>query len=201
MMRDTSSCTSDNVCEQSACLVVEGAKCPENPLVLLAAIVCGFFSIGVVFYVLHTKDINTAILSIGVDYFQIVALFSRARIEWPSDKKAFIFKNTGGNWGTTKECRTIGKRADGVEEIGLKQIDVETIGLGGLSQTKRGNRLLNMDTGILRVGCGNNEDILRSILGVPNFILPVLQVLHTEASANDVRPCGHMVHDISSIPG
>ena len=48
----------------------------------------------------------------------------------------------------------------------LKQIDVETIGLGGLSQTKRGNRLLNMDTGILRVGCGNNEDILRSILGV-----------------------------------
>ena len=65
-----------------------------------------------------------------------------------------------------KECRTIGKRADGVEEIGLKQIDVETIGLGGLSQTKRGNRLLNMDTGILRVGCGNNEDTLRRILGV-----------------------------------
>jgi hypothetical protein len=50
---------------------------------LLAAIICGFFAIGIAFYVLHTKDINVAILSIGVDYFQIVSLFSRARIAWP----------------------------------------------------------------------------------------------------------------------
>ena len=61
----------------------ECAKCPENPYLLLAAIICGFFAIGVAFYVLHTKDINVAILSIGVDYFQIVSLFSRARIAWP----------------------------------------------------------------------------------------------------------------------
>ena len=59
------------------------AKCPENPYILLAAIICGFIAVGVTFYVLHTKDVNVAILSIGVDYFQIVALFSRARIKWP----------------------------------------------------------------------------------------------------------------------
>ena len=63
------------------------SKCPDNPVILLAAIICGFFSVGVVFYVLHTNDVNVAILSIGVDYFQIVAMFSRARIKWPKALK------------------------------------------------------------------------------------------------------------------
>ena len=66
------------------------AKCPENPYVILVAILIGFLSIGLAFYVLHTKDVNTAIFSIGVDYFQIVALFSRARIKWPRALKALF---------------------------------------------------------------------------------------------------------------
>ena len=57
--------------------------CPNNPIFLMVAIVLGFIGVGVAFYILHTKNINTAILTIGVDYFQIVALFSRARIRWP----------------------------------------------------------------------------------------------------------------------
>ena len=59
------------------------AVCPKDPVFLMVVIVLGFFSVAVAFYLLHIKDINVAILSIGVDYFQIVALFSRARIAWP----------------------------------------------------------------------------------------------------------------------
>ena len=64
------------------------------------------------------------------------------------------------------ECRTIGKRADGVEEFLLPQSGIDEAGLGGLAQQKRGGRLQDLDTVALRLACGGDEDLLRFVLGV-----------------------------------
>jgi len=64
------------------------------------------------------------------------------------------------------DCRAIGKRADGVEQVWLQCESLVAAGLGGLAQQKRGGRLLDMTTSVLREACGNDEDLLRRVLGV-----------------------------------
>ncbi len=64
------------------------------------------------------------------------------------------------------ECRTIGKRPDGVDAILLPIASIEDAGLGGLAQQKRGGKLQELDTAKLRNACGGNEDLLRSVLGL-----------------------------------
>jgi hypothetical protein len=64
------------------------------------------------------------------------------------------------------ECRTIGKRADGVEEMWLPQSGIDEAGLGGLAQQKRGGKFQDLDTAALRLGCGGDEDLLRFVLGI-----------------------------------
>jgi hypothetical protein len=64
------------------------------------------------------------------------------------------------------ECRTIGKRPSGVEELHLPQTGIEEAGLGGLAQQKRGGRLQELDTAGLRLSCGGDDNLLRTVLGV-----------------------------------
>ncbi len=64
------------------------------------------------------------------------------------------------------DCRTIGKRPDGVDVISLPSASIEEAGLGGLAQQKRGGKLQELDTAKLRIACGGNEDLLRSVLGL-----------------------------------
>jgi len=64
------------------------------------------------------------------------------------------------------ECRTIGKRPDGIDEIWLPIAGVEEAGLGGLAQQKRGGKLQELDTATLRTACGEDEDLLRIVLGI-----------------------------------
>ena len=64
------------------------------------------------------------------------------------------------------DCRTIGKRPDGVEEIWLSELGIEEAGLGGFAQQKRGGKLQELDTAGLRTACGGDEDLLRWVLGV-----------------------------------
>mmetsp|Transcript_44 Transcript_44/g.90 ORF Transcript_44/g.90 Transcript_44/m.90 type:complete len:278 (+) Transcript_44:124-957(+) len=64
------------------------------------------------------------------------------------------------------DSRDIGKRPDGVEAMHLSERALEEAGLGGLAQQKRGGKLQNMDTALLRTACGGDEDLLRSVLGV-----------------------------------
>ncbi len=66
----------------------------------------------------------------------------------------------------SSECRTIGKRPDGVEEIWLPQVGIDEAGLGGLAQQKRGGKLQELDTSGLRAACGGDENLLRRVLGV-----------------------------------
>ena len=64
------------------------------------------------------------------------------------------------------DCRDIGKRSDVVESMYLPKKGIEEAGLGGLAQQKRGGRLKDMDSSILRVVCEGEEDLVRSVLGV-----------------------------------
>ena len=34
-------------------------------------------------YILNRNSVNIAFLSIGIDYFQVLAMFSRSNIAWP----------------------------------------------------------------------------------------------------------------------
>jgi len=64
------------------------------------------------------------------------------------------------------ECRILGKRPDGVDEIWLPLAGIEEAGLGGLAQQKRGGKMQELDTAALRTTCGEDEDLLRAVLGL-----------------------------------
>lgn len=48
-------------------------------------------AMGAAGYYLNKKNISLALIAIGVDYFQVVSLFARARIRWPDELK-FLFQ-------------------------------------------------------------------------------------------------------------
>lgn len=64
-----------------------------------------------------------------------------------------------------RECRTIGKKC-AMEVVWLPQQGLEKGGLGGLPQAKRGGKLQSMSTTLLRTVCGEDEDLLRTVLGI-----------------------------------
>jgi len=60
------------------------AKCPDSPVVLIvifivAAIVAALFGLE-----LNRRNVNIAFISIGIDYFQVLAMFANSRVHWPS---------------------------------------------------------------------------------------------------------------------
>jgi hypothetical protein len=57
--------------------------CPNNPWVLVVAFIVIVLAVAVVGYVLNRKSVNIAFLSIGIDYFQVLAMFSRSNVKWP----------------------------------------------------------------------------------------------------------------------
>jgi hypothetical protein len=65
-------------------------KCPDNPELLFIG-----FGVAVVFaviggYILNRKKFNLAFLSIGVDYFQVLAIFGSTDINWPDEILQFF---------------------------------------------------------------------------------------------------------------
>ena len=60
------------------------AECPKNPGLLIGCFLGGIVLLGIGFWYLNKKNFNVAFISIGFDYFQVLALFSRAEIEWPA---------------------------------------------------------------------------------------------------------------------
>ncbi len=65
------------------CLLFQCAKCPDNPWLLIVGFIVIIIAAGIIGYVLNKKSVNTAFLSIGIDYFQVLAIFSRSNIKWP----------------------------------------------------------------------------------------------------------------------
>ncbi|KAA0150026.1 hypothetical protein FNF31_07112 [Cafeteria roenbergensis] len=65
-------------------------KCPDQPwlifvLFFLAAAVLSFAA-----WMLNARQVNIAFVAIGVDYFQVLALFARARVRWPNILKGLF---------------------------------------------------------------------------------------------------------------
>jgi hypothetical protein len=70
----------DNRCEE----------CPGDPLLLIILIVVAILSFIVFSYWLHKRNFNLAFLNIGVDYFQVVALFTGANVRWPDSLRSLL---------------------------------------------------------------------------------------------------------------
>jgi hypothetical protein len=61
----------------------ECEKCPDQPwlifvLFFLAAVFACFGA-----WMLNSRQVNVAFIAIGIDYFQVLAMFARARVRWP----------------------------------------------------------------------------------------------------------------------
>jgi len=85
----------------------ECQKCPDEPLAILILFVSGVLIVAMGAYYLHKNRVNMGILSIGIDYFQILAIFSSTRVEWPAsiDQLFTIFSVFNVNLNiTAPEC-------------------------------------------------------------------------------------------------
>lgn len=57
--------------------------CPPNPLLVLIGYATGTIAVGVLLYILYQKGPSVAALAIGIDYFQVIAIFSSLKLKWP----------------------------------------------------------------------------------------------------------------------
>jgi hypothetical protein len=92
-------CLGSNTCQQqysgvrcSDCadryykLAGECIQCPDCPACIAIVFLLFGIGCGVAGYILTRKKINLAVLSIGVDYFQVLAILGQSnRIEWPPE--------------------------------------------------------------------------------------------------------------------
>jgi len=65
-------------------------KCPENPELVIAGLCVVLLMCCLGTYILDKRDFNLAFISIGVDYFQVLALFASADVRWPSALKTLF---------------------------------------------------------------------------------------------------------------
>jgi hypothetical protein len=95
------SCTGDNYCalgyaskpplwkcascdkgfyrQSSACI-----KCPDSPWALVIGFTLLVVFAGCAGYFLNQKNVNIAVVSIGLDFFQVLAIFATSGVKWPA---------------------------------------------------------------------------------------------------------------------
>ena len=64
--------------------------CPSNPEYIIIGFVVGVVFISIGCYILDKRNFNLAFISIGVDYFQVLAIFASVDVEWPAAIKAIF---------------------------------------------------------------------------------------------------------------
>ena len=57
--------------------------CPENGYLMLGMFLAGIVVVGICLWIINKLKINIGVISIGIDYFQIIGLFSSPKIPWP----------------------------------------------------------------------------------------------------------------------
>lgn len=62
----------------------ECVPCPKNVILIIIVFLLAAAAVCVGGYILNKKSVNMAFLSIGVDYFQVLAMFARAKVAWPA---------------------------------------------------------------------------------------------------------------------
>ena len=68
----------------------ECQECPKNVPLIIAALVFGLVFFACAAWYMEDKKVNVAFLSIGIDYFQILAIFARLPIKWPMWVKTIL---------------------------------------------------------------------------------------------------------------
>jgi hypothetical protein len=58
--------------------------CPSNPWLLVAMFFSALTVFGCLALVLRKHKVEMTIISIGIDYFQVLSIFSSTRVEWPA---------------------------------------------------------------------------------------------------------------------
>jgi hypothetical protein len=69
----------------------ECIPCPSSPYAVFIAFGLIIMCAGGLGWILNRKNVNIAVLSIGIDYFQVLAIFGAARIRWPSVIKELFY--------------------------------------------------------------------------------------------------------------
>jgi hypothetical protein len=59
-------------------------SCPANPALLIAMLFVAAFLIAGAAYYMSKKNINMAFITIGIDYLQVLAIFSTTQVTWPA---------------------------------------------------------------------------------------------------------------------
>jgi hypothetical protein len=129
------SCLADQDCDDGACQIFGECECEASPRCIectagkhyrrdgkceecpknMALVFIGFF-VGLLvmaggMYWLDRKDFNLAFISIPIDYFQVLALFSRADIRWPPELLEILYALRFFNFNidvATPECLLVG---------------------------------------------------------------------------------------------
>jgi len=73
-----------NKCDQGS-FRIDGycVSCPQNPMLMLIMFVVGGLFAAAVFAVIAKLKINVGVISIGIDYFQVLSMFGTKKIPWP----------------------------------------------------------------------------------------------------------------------
>ena len=64
--------------------------CPDNPEIILIAFLLIVILVLILVYWLDRKKINLGVLNIGIDYFQVLAILSSAKVPWPNVLEDFL---------------------------------------------------------------------------------------------------------------
>ena len=70
----------DGVCE----------PCPECPICLILIIFAVLIAGSIAMYFMSKMNVNFAVTSIGIDYFQVVSLFAKSKVAWPPEMKYLL---------------------------------------------------------------------------------------------------------------
>merc|ERR1711968_303033 len=73
-----------NKCDQGS-FRIDGycVSCPSDPVLMLVMFLVGALAAAAVFAVISVLKINVGVISIGIDYFQVLSMFGTKKIPWP----------------------------------------------------------------------------------------------------------------------
>ena len=65
-------------------------ECPKNVMTIAIVFCCGIIGACIVGYVMNRFKVNLAIAAIGIDYAQILSMFLKSQIPWPSQLRTLF---------------------------------------------------------------------------------------------------------------
>ena len=65
-------------------------KCPDSPWALVIGFTLLVVAMGVLGFFLNSKGVNIAVISIGIDFFQVLAIFATSGVKWPPVVKELL---------------------------------------------------------------------------------------------------------------